>query len=68
MAILGVDIPELELAVSAGGDKVFGVEELDVGHGLLVAFEHAQGGLGVAEVVIVDAMVGGSKNGKKIHG
>ena len=42
-------------------NQVFGVEELDVGDGLLVASEDVESRLGVSQVVVVNAVISGTK-------
>lgn len=56
-----VDVPQLELTVGGSADQIVRVEEFDVRDGLLVATEHVQRLLGLSKVVIMDAVVGGSK-------
>ena len=41
--------------------RTIGVEELDVGNGLLVTPEYIQGSLCVSKIVVVDAMVSRAK-------
>ena len=58
MAVLCVDIPQLQLAICTGGDQIFRVEEFDIRDGFFVSLKHAQGGLGVAKIIVMDAVVG----------
>ena len=53
-----VNVPQLQLTVGRSADQVFSVEELNVGNGLFVAAENVKCSLCVAEVVIVDTVVG----------
>ncbi len=57
-ALLVLQVPHLELAVGGRADDGARVQELDVRDGLAVPSEERQGGLGVAQVVVVDAVVG----------
>ena len=54
-----VDVPQLELTVSRSADETVRAEKLDIRDGLLVASEDVQGLLGLPEVVVVNAVVGG---------
>ncbi len=59
--IFVIDVPQLKLAVCGSAHKALRVEKLDIRNGLLVAAENVQRGLGVPEVVVVNAVVGGAE-------
>ena len=57
-ALALVELPHLEIAVGGGRDELVLAAELDVADGLLVALEERDGLLRVAQIVVVNAVVG----------
>ena len=57
-ALAFVELPHLESGVGGGREELVLAAELHVGHGLFVALEERDGLLRVAQIVVVNAVVG----------